>query len=115
MVACRQKMLEKELRVLYLDLKSTGDWICFTLGVACVYDFKICLHSDTLPPTRPHLLIMPLPVGQAFTHESVGAIPIKVPHWGYRCVHFAWFYAVVQSMEPRVLFILANHSSICHP
>jgi hypothetical protein len=41
-------VLEKELRVLHLDLKAA--------------------EGDILPPTRPHLLIVPLPMGQAFKH-----------------------------------------------
>jgi hypothetical protein len=48
------------------------------------WSIKAHPHSDTLPPkvtptpTRPYLLIVPLPVGQAFkTLESMGAIPIQ--------------------------------------
>jgi hypothetical protein len=40
-------------------------------------DLKAHPHSDTLlhkatpAPTKPHLLIVPLPVGQAFRHRSL--------------------------------------------
>ena len=34
-------------------------------------------YSDTFPPTRPYLLIVPLPMGQAFKHRVDGAIPIQ--------------------------------------
>jgi hypothetical protein len=32
------------------------------------WSWNIGLHSDSVLPTRPHLLIVPVPVGQAFTH-----------------------------------------------
>jgi hypothetical protein len=34
-------------------------------------DLKAHPHSDTPPPTRPHLLVVPLPVGQAFKPMSL--------------------------------------------
>lgn len=33
-------------------------------------------HSDASPFTRPHLLIMAFPMGQAFKYVSLGATPI---------------------------------------
>jgi hypothetical protein len=38
---------------------------------------QILPHSATHPLTRPHFLIVPLPMGQAFKHKSMGAIPIQ--------------------------------------
>jgi hypothetical protein len=43
----------------------------------CIGDFKAGPHSDILPPTKPHLLIMPLPMGQALKDQSMGTIPIQ--------------------------------------
>ena len=43
-------------------------------------DLKAHPHSDTLHPTRPYLLIVPLPMGQAFKHMSLcreGGKPIQ--------------------------------------
>ena len=46
-------------------------WIV-TMGVAWpIWDIKAHLHSDTLPPTWPHLLIVPLPMGQTFKRMSL--------------------------------------------
>jgi hypothetical protein len=38
-------------------------------------DLKVYLHSDTLPPARPHLLILLLPMGQAYSKHH-NHIPI---------------------------------------
>jgi hypothetical protein len=74
--------LEKELRVLHLDLQA-AKWSClpterqegvlFCIGqILSLAVFKDCLQSDTLPPTKPHLFqqghspIVPLPMGQAY-------------------------------------------------
>ena len=40
------------------------------------HNFKARLHGDRHPPTRPHLLIVPLPMSQAFKCMIWGAIPI---------------------------------------
>jgi hypothetical protein len=40
-------------------------------------DLKACLQSDTLPPIRPHLLIVPFPVGQEYSNHH---IPLHGPH-----------------------------------
>jgi hypothetical protein len=67
-------VLEKEQRDLYLDLHAAKGHchlqaarrrLSSALGEVCAYDLKAHPHSDTLPPTRPHLLIVPLPMGQA--------------------------------------------------
>ena len=34
-------------------------------------DLKVCLHSDTLSPSRPHLLIVKFHMGQEFTHKPM--------------------------------------------
>jgi hypothetical protein len=68
-------MLEK-LRILHLVLKATRRELVSTssqqgnlfhtgwsLSIRTLKDF---LHSGTLLPTRSHLLILPLPMGQAY-------------------------------------------------
>jgi hypothetical protein len=43
-------------------------------------DLKAHPHSSTLPITRPHLLIVPLSMGQAFKHMSLwGPTLFKAP------------------------------------
>jgi hypothetical protein len=56
--------LEKELRVLHLDLQAAEE-DCFPCWVELEHRKpQRQLHRDTFP-TRPHLLIMVLPMGQA--------------------------------------------------
>ena len=53
-----------------------------TLGIAWafIWDLKACLHSDILSSTRPHLLILPHPMGQAFKHMNLwGPYLLKPP------------------------------------
>ena len=40
-----------------------------------IYNLKACLHCDAQPPTRPHLLIVPLPMAK-HSHGSIGSITI---------------------------------------
>jgi hypothetical protein len=55
-------VLEKELRILHPDPKAGRAWVLGTL--------KVCLYNDTLTPTRPHLLIVPLPKGQTYSNHK---------------------------------------------
>jgi hypothetical protein len=50
-------MLEKDLGVLYLDLQA-AETVCHDGYSFIIGDLKACQHtsSNTLPPTRPHLL-----------------------------------------------------------
>ena len=61
---------EKELRVLRLNPQAMGSGLCHTRCSLSIRDLKACPHSDTLPPTRPHLLIVPLPLGAIFFQTS---------------------------------------------
>jgi hypothetical protein len=79
MAACRADLVLEKSRVLHLEESSrrrmshTG--LNFSRG-----DDKALTHSDTLPPTRPHLLIAPHPMGQAFKHMTLwGANLFKPP------------------------------------
>jgi hypothetical protein len=65
-------VLEKELRVLRLDLQAVeGDCVphCCSLSIE-ERDLKACPQSNTFPPTTP-CLIVPVPLGQAFKHMSL--------------------------------------------
>lgn len=58
-------VLEKELSVLQLHPQAADANV--SLGVALsTGDLRAHPHSDTLPPTRPRLLIVPLPMGAIF-------------------------------------------------
>jgi hypothetical protein len=61
-------MAQEDLRVLHLDPKVARRKDYITLDrLQHIYETsKPHLHSDTLSPIRPHLLIMTLPMGQAF-------------------------------------------------
>jgi hypothetical protein len=49
--------------------------VCHTGHNLNIGDLKSPLHSDAVPPARPHLLIVPLPYGPSIhTRESMGAI-----------------------------------------
>jgi hypothetical protein len=52
-------VLENRLEVLHLDLTAARRNRLFCTGKR----FEAHSHSDVLPPTRSHLLIVPLPVG----------------------------------------------------
>jgi hypothetical protein len=88
--------LGKQLRVLHLHLQAAeDDCISLTPGIyhLRLWDLKAQPHSDTLLPTRPHLLqqdhtysnkTTPTPtrphllmVPSIQTHESMGPIPIQ--------------------------------------
>ena len=65
-------MVLEELRVLHLDLKTARWSIRFKTGRSLsIGALKARPHNDTLPSTRPHLLIVPFPMGQAFKHMNL--------------------------------------------
>ena len=66
-------VLQKELRVLHLDLKAAWRRLSFVLGGAqALGALKASLLSNTLLLTRPHLLIMPLTLcGSSTDRKSV--------------------------------------------
>jgi hypothetical protein len=77
-----QADIEKVLGVLHLDLQA-AERDCHTRSTLGIGDLKAHLQSDTSPPTRPHLLIVPLPIGQSIqTHESVGGHSYSNHHNG---------------------------------
>jgi hypothetical protein len=54
----------EELRVLHFDLQ-VAEGNCMTRGSLSIYNLKAHPHSDTLPPTRPHLLKKATPPNSA--------------------------------------------------
>ena len=62
-------MVLKELKVLHLDLQAAGETMCHTRHSLSIGDCK-AHYSDTLIPTRPHLLIVPLPMGTILFQTS---------------------------------------------
>jgi len=80
-------VLEKELRVLHLDPKAARRkfFICTGQSLSARGDLKARPHGDTLPPTRPRLLIAPLLMGHAFKHMSLWRpnlfTPVHIRHY----------------------------------
>ena len=61
----------EEPRVLHVDPKAARRRLCITVA-RCehIYDIsKPWFYSNTLPLTRPHLLIVPLPMGQTYSNH----------------------------------------------
>ena len=62
----------EEPRVLHLDLKAERRRLsCAFRGAWALEDFKACLHSDTLPPARPHLFTSTTSMGQAYSNHHI--------------------------------------------
>jgi hypothetical protein len=61
-------VLKEELRVLHLDLLAARKRLFHSVELEYVLDLKACLYSDNFLSTRPHLLNVSFPVGQAFKH-----------------------------------------------
>ena len=77
-------MVLEEPRILHLDPKAPRRRLSFHTGQSLnIESLKAHSHSDTLPPTRPHLPVVPLPVGQALKHESMGLKPSQTTKPGH--------------------------------
>ena len=64
-------VVDKELKVLQLDpLATQGDFVPHWYGLSIFY-LKAHHHSDTLSPTRPHLLIVSLPMSQVYGSHHI--------------------------------------------
>ena len=75
-------MVLEKWRLLHLDPKTARERLSFHTGQSMsIGDLKAQPHSDTFPPTRSHLLIVPLLVGQAFKHMSLWGHLFNPPHW----------------------------------
>jgi hypothetical protein len=75
-------MMLEELRILHLNQKAVRRRLEFHTGWSLsIGNLKAHSHSDTLPPTRPHLLLVPaIPCGPRIQiHESIGPNLFK-PH-----------------------------------
>jgi hypothetical protein len=72
-------VLKKELRVLHLDLKIPRRRL--SSSGSQEEALKARSHSDTLPPTRPHLLIVPLAVGHIYSnyHTLINTLCLTLP------------------------------------
>jgi hypothetical protein len=80
-------VLKKELSILHLNLQAAKVAVSHIGHSLSIWDLKACppqRHTSfneatpTLP--RPHLLIVPLPVGQAYKHTSLrGPFLFKPP------------------------------------
>ena len=74
MAACSQIWCGRRRGAVYiLVLRQQKETVCHAGQCLNIGDLKAHPHGDTLPLTRPHLPIVPLPMSQAFKHY--GAIP----------------------------------------
>jgi hypothetical protein len=64
-------MVMKEPGSLHLDLKAEEGNCIHTGYSLSTGDFKVHPGSNKLPSTRPHLLLVPLLIAQAFKHMSL--------------------------------------------
>jgi hypothetical protein len=60
-------VLEKGLRVLHFDPTSAMKDCLFCIR----WSFKVHPHSDSLLPTQPHLLVVPLLMSQAYSNHHI--------------------------------------------
>jgi hypothetical protein len=68
MAACRQKLCWRS-RKFYILIEGSQKTLFHIGRSLSLGGLNIRLHSDALPPTRPHLLIVPLPVGHAYSNH----------------------------------------------
>jgi len=65
-------MVPEDPRVRHLGLQAARKRLEFHTGQNLSIGYlNAHPYSDTLPPTRPHLLIVALPMRQAFRHMSL--------------------------------------------
>ena len=80
-------MVQEEMRVLYLYLKAARRLAPTWLGGGSQYP----PHSDTLPPTWPHLLREPLPGPSLFKPPHLGSqiswLPERTSEWTPTSIH----------------------------
>ena len=82
MAACSQIWCGRRRGAVYiLVLRQQKETVCHAGQCLNIGDLKAHPHSDTLPLTRPHLPILPLPMSQAFKHLSLWRpFLFKPPH-----------------------------------
>lgn len=73
--------LKKELRILHLDHQATEKhWVPTCLELEHIYENSKSASTVTyFSPTRPYLLVVPFPMGQALNHTSLWV----QTSWGY--------------------------------
>jgi hypothetical protein len=78
--AYRQTWCWRKLRVLHPDPQAAeGDWVHTEYSLS-IGDLKARFHRDTVPPARPHLLKVPVPMGQTLERMSLwGPFLFKPP------------------------------------
>ena len=69
-------MVREEFRVLHLDLQEEAT-LYHNEHSLSIGDLEVLLHRDALPPTRPHLLIVPLSGGTIFFQTTRDPAPIN--------------------------------------
>lgn len=104
-------VLEKEPRALHPDLQAAGDWV--TRPGLSKWDLRA-----RLPPTRPHLLVVTLPMGHSYSSHYIQQHAITCVCSCSHGDHWSWSMdtAFTQHVElpslPKAWIQLAQHTSI---
>ena len=116
MAACRQTWCWRRRWESYILIQRQKETVSHTGHSLSIGVIQAQRFNDTLPPTRPHLLIVPLPMGQAFKPMSLwgwGTNLLKPPQLPSSMACWDW--------EPHPLFscvcitFLLYHPSVVSP
>ena len=101
-------VLKRALRVLHLDSHAT-EVKTFTRSTLHIHDLKTHLHIDTLPPTKPPLPVVPLPVGKASKPMSQwGPCLLKPPHVIMLALFIVLFIRLILALIPDYSVLKIN-------
>lgn len=117
MIVSSKHDTERAKKFYILIPRQQKDNVCHTGYRLSIYVLQTNLHSDTPPiPTRPHVLIVPYPKGQAFKHMNL---------WGpflYKAPHSNWWISMKQAptlwwgpVTERCFWKLHNNSLVPLP
>ena len=79
--------------------RQQKETVCHTGTSLSIYDLKDHPHNGTLPPTRPHPLIVPLPMDQTFKHMSLRVPSLFKPPQAWH--HHSWLLSLLWEMVYR--------------
>jgi len=76
---------------------------CHTGHCLSIYMTSKVLHRDIFPPIKPHLLIVPLPRGTIYTHNSMGTKPTQTTIILIPSPNFSQILPICLSIQIHVL------------
>ena len=107
-------VLEKQLEVLHLDSQATGSGLRYWVWLDHIWD-KAWFHSDILPPTRVHLLLVRLPLWAIFFLSTTWYNRVLLSQWKQvPCVVSADHVTPTHEIVPsKPVFSLFSFTCIC--